>query len=68
MMHSHSRKEEIQELVFSSQLTNNRVVCCWDPWVSLSWCYSWVQLPRTVFIEAGRSEHATKRVGHFSVA
>lgn len=33
---SHSRKEEIQELAFSSQLTNRCFACCWGPWISLS--------------------------------
>lgn len=35
-MYSHSRKEEIQELVFSSQLTNHCLAFCWGTWVSLS--------------------------------
>lgn len=33
---SHSRKGEIQDLVFSSQLTNHCFACCCGPWVSLS--------------------------------
>lgn len=42
--------------------TANKQPCCLllGPLGFFVLYYSWVQLPRTVFIEAGKSEHATK--------
>lgn len=62
-MYSHSRKEEIQELVFSSQLTNHCLACCWGPWVSLS-CTSPGFISPGLCLLSGGGTNMSQTVGH----